>query len=202
MSHIVRGQYTTGKTGRAIFVDANGNLVTKEANDGTVNDYISRFLDTNGNGTGTKIANGDYSPAGSGQTIFFCQPASGEIFRITRMIVNIEDNAVLQAGGYGAQVSPLASGITVRTANGAIPTQDLTDGLPITSNAAWGRFCFDVLLTDFGAGNNFVSVRWTFAKGGTLIRLDGDQDDRLEVVLNDDLDFLVNHTFMIQGYVE
>ena len=45
-----------------------------------------------------------------------------------------------------------------------------------------------------------IVVRWTFAKSGAPIRLDGAKNARLEVLLNDDLTGLVDHHFVVQGY--
>jgi hypothetical protein len=197
-----RELYQIGNHGFYTYVDGQGNLITNKDQDAPVNIYLSRFLDTSGDGTGTKNANGDYSPTGSGQTIFFIQPASGVNYKLARMIVSIQDNQVLSAGGYGGIVGALASGIQVRVADDNGTITDLTDGIPIDSNAAWGRYCYDVMFTDFGAGDNFVEVRWTFSKAETLLRLEGSENERLEVVLNDDLDGLTGHYFLVQGYTE
>ena len=63
---------------------------------------ISRFLDTNGNGTGTKNANGNYSGAAE---IFYIQPPAGSRYQINRLIVEVEDAAGMIATEYGS--SPL-----------------------------------------------------------------------------------------------
>ncbi len=78
--------------------------------------------------------------------------------------------------------------------------KDLTDGLPIKSNAAWGRVCYDIDISTFGTGDNFVECRWTFAKSGKFLELNGQAGEWLEAYLSDDLSGLVSHTFMVQGF--
>jgi len=79
----------------------------------------------------------------------------------------------------------------------------LTDGVPITKNAQWGRLCYDVASTEYKVNNeNFINVRWTFSKSGQMLRLVGDNGDRLEAVLNGTFSTLNDHTFLVQGYIE
>ena len=66
----------------------------------------------------------------------------------------------------------------------------------------WAKFCYDVDHENFGLGNEFLNVRWTFSKSGTYIQLNGENNDKLEIVVNDDLSGLVNHRFLVQGYIE
>ena len=54
----------------------------------------------------------------------------------------------------------------------------------------------------WGAGNDQLIARWTFSKAGRPIRLVGDNNERLEVVLNDDFTGLVHQYFVVQGYIE
>lgn len=63
-------------------------------------------------------------------------------------------------------------------------------------------FCYDVELKSWGAGNEVLLVRYTFLKSGQFVRLVGDNNERLEVVLNDNLTGLIDHSFLIQGYIE
>lgn len=166
---------------------------------GTQKTLLSRFLDDAGDGTGAMVANGDYSSA---EEIFFIQPPAATRFRIARLMVEIEDIGSVTGGKYGA-LSALTNGIQVRTQNDSGTLVDLTNSLPVKTNANWGRFSYDVFNTNFGGGaNDYVQARWSFIRFGQHIRLDGDANDRLEIVLNDDLSGLVSHTFMAQGFIE
>ena len=157
--------------------------------------HFSRVLSANGDGTGTKNAIGDYS---SGQN-FFIAPPAGSIYTITRMIVQIRDAGVFTADKYGF-ISELSTGISVLLLDDDDNTLvDLTDGLPVTCNADWGRLCHDVTHMDWGAGDEFISARWTFSKFGRPIQLHGDSGQKFAVHLEDDMTGLVDHLFTVQG---
>lgn len=175
---------------------------------GPVPDIFSRHLDTNGDGSGTTNAIGDYSA--SAET-FYCQPSAGSIFRVTRMLILIRaPSAKFYTDNYGSR-DPLANGIVVRKQDDSGTLIDLTNAHPVQRNGEWGQFCFDAEIYPAGTGNNdsYLRVRWTFEKHGYPIRLVGDNNERIEVVLNDDFtldtgtsDPLDEHYFVIQGYIE
>ncbi len=162
--------------------------------------HLFRYLDTVGDGSGSKNANGaGYSVGSPG--IFKIQPPAGQVISLERMIVQIEDDGVPNAEKYGA-LAALTNGILVRIANDAGTIVELTDGLPIKSNSHWARLCYDVSFTGFASGNDFVDVRWTFAKSGRPVVLgDTGDNERLEVVCQDALDGLIGHTFKVQGFI-
>ena len=81
----------------------------------------------------------------------------------------------------------------------------------IKTNGEWGQFCYDaeVYAGSLGNLNTYLRVRWTFANSGYPLRLVGANNERLEVVLNDDFslnngssDPLVEQYFVVQGYFE
>lgn len=165
--------------------------------DGTPRLMFSRYADTDGDGSGTKNANGDYS---GGEEIFYIQPPADESFYVSRLIVSIEDASGFSAAEYGNLAAALSTGVEVRVQDDAGTIIDLTDALPVKTNAGWGALCYDVDLKTWGQGNELLVVRWTFSKSGQFIKLNGDDGERLEIVLNDDLDGLVGHRFLLQGY--
>lgn len=162
---------------------------------------IARYLDTNGDGTGTKSATGEYHDAGDGAEIFYIQPPAGGVYRLARMLPFVEDVGSFDSGSYGNGIT-LANGISIRVQNDSGTILDLLDGLPIQLNTHWARICYDMTISSFGQGNEYLHARWTFAKSGQMIRLVGDNNERLEVVLNDDFSDLVSQYFMVQGYIE
>jgi len=155
---------------------------------------IYRYLDTNGDGTGTKNAVGDYSTP----TDFYIAPPAGTAYSIERLIVHIEDNGTLSPDKYGA-LTALSNGIDVEMLRGAAVLCDFNDGLPITHNGDWGRNSYDWSESSFGAGNNIVQVRLTFSKTGSALYLNGNLGDKLVIRMNDNLTGLVEHYFMVQG---
>jgi hypothetical protein len=161
---------------------------------------ISRALDTVGNGTGTKNANGNYSGAAEE---FLIAPDSGEDWVITRMVVSIEDTAGIQADEYGNLGAALTNGIKVEVHNSSGLLYSLTDpSLPVKTNAQWGVYCFDVDMKSWGTAptDDLLLVRWTFAKSGQPIKLRSREGEKLVVTLNDNLTGLIAHYFVVQGY--
>ncbi len=159
---------------------------------------LFRLLDTNGDGTGTKAVTGNHSGAAE---IYYIQPPAGKTFIIARMLVSIEDTASMRADRYGDLGAALTNGLVLRVQDDNGTIIDLTDGLPIQTNAHWGRFCYDVDIKTWGAGNELLVARWTFAKAGVEgIVLRGSKNERLELVANDDFTGLINHAFYVNGF--
>lgn len=155
---------------------------------------IYRFLDTNGDGTGTKNANGDYSV--TPQEFYFLAPRPIDIHR---MILHIEDTSGMQAQDYGNITGGLTNGyrIVCKDAD-ENEIADYTDGLVIQTNAQIGRICYDVDLKTWGAGNEALQARFTTAKAGSPVRLRTNM--RISITYNDDLTGLIEHYVMLQGY--
>ena len=156
---------------------------------------LYRYLDTVGDGSGTKDARGNYS---STPARFKIVPPAGEIFYIARMIIHYQDVGAPDADKYGNNIT-LANGITIGIYNVSDDSlhTELTDGLPIKTNAEWGRLAYDVRVDNFGVGNDFVQVRWSFFKSQRTVILGEDQ--YLGIILSDDFSGLVSHHFMAQG---
>lgn len=156
---------------------------------------INQFLDTNGDGTGTTNANGNYAVT---PTEFYIQPGAGYYYKIARMIVEIEDTVGMSATDYGNITSGLTNGVSVQVKRGSTVLRDLTPDT-VKANAQWAAYCYDADLKAWGSGNEVLAVRWTFEKSGLPAYLNGTENDRLSVTLNDDLTGLVTHTFLVQG---
>lgn len=159
---------------------------------------IYRILDTNGDGTGTKNAIGDYDGL---NTKFYIKPPSNQDFALYRMIVYVKDAGTLDASSYGNGIT-LATGIKVRVADAGGVILDLFDGQTVKSNADWAGACYDVSISTFGTGDNYLHVRWTFAKSGQPLIINGEKGEWLEVVLNDAFDGLLSHYFKVQGKIQ
>lgn len=166
---------------------------------GPVNEGIWQYADTNGDGTGTKEAIGNYS---LGEGIFFITPPAGQIYRINRMLISIEDGVnSVRWDRYGGQAA-LGTGVVVRMRRGSTLVKEFTNGIPVTKNALWGANCYDAEAKVVGGGNDFFQARWTFGKSGTPVRLVGDEGDKLEVVFNDNLSAITSHLFKFDGEIE
>jgi hypothetical protein len=158
---------------------------------------ISRMLDTNGNGTGTKSALGNYTSAAEE---FYIQPPEGEQYRLTRMIVSVADTPAMQAEEYGNLGAALTNGITVSVHNSQGLLYDLTDpAFPVKTNAGWAYMCYDAQMLTWGAGDELLVARFTFLKSGAPVVLRSWEGEKLVVTLNDNFTGLIAHSFLVQG---
>ncbi len=154
----------------------------------------ARYIDVFASNGSTFNATEDYST----NMTFKIQPPKNESWIISRLLVTIEDFGTFDAAEYGNGIM-LTNGIRVATNQSGRET-NITNGANVMSNAHWARFSYDTTPIDFGTGNNFLAVRWTFSKSGTWIKLDGSTNDSINVILRDDFSGLVTHTFNFQGF--
>lgn len=188
-----------GAPGTATNATPTSPLPVAYMGNGTQNLNLYRYLDTNGDGTGTKDASVD----GSGtQQIFKITPPAGTIYRIARMLIYIQDGSGFAAAEYGNLGTTLTTGIGLRIHNGTTTVLDLMDGVKVQQNADWARCCYDANLVTWGAGDEFLVVRWTFERAGQMLRLDGDATESLEILIDDNLTGLTSQYFQVQGYTE
>lgn len=160
---------------------------------------LYRYLDTVGDGSGNKNFNGNYSVA---EEEAILAPAANEIFRVTRMIISLQDTSGMSAVDYGNKTNGLISGLQLRKDDGSIVLADITDGVPIKSNAQWGSLCYDSTVKTWSQGDEVLLVRFTFDKAGQPIILHGANNNRLVATLNDDFSGFVFQRFNAQGTVE
>jgi hypothetical protein len=159
---------------------------------------LFRFLDTLGNGLGVKDATGNYA---STDTSFYIQTTDpGERYIIHRCMSYIEDSGGSPSLATYGGLTALTDGILCRVVYRDGSIHDLTDGMAIQSNSEWARVCYDLTVATFPAGNNYAHARWTFTRSGWPIVLN--PFDRLEFVMRDNLTAYVQHSFLIQGYIE
>lgn len=152
---------------------------------------LLRFLDTVGDGSGTKNAIGNYS---GGATDFSILRGTDDIY-ITDLIVTIEDATGCTADEYGNTGAALTNGIDINYTR-AGTTTDLTDGVPIKTNTQWARLGGEVSIIAGGV-NDIVLVWIKFARSLAL----DNQFAKLAVNCNDDLSGLVSHYFTVRGYI-
>lgn len=165
-------------------------------------------MDTNGDGTGTFNAVGDYSLTAER---FYIQPALNQIYELSRMMIMIQDTGSFDADLYGNNIG-LTNGINLEVKQGGpeggvlIPMTPV----PIMNNSQWGANCFDVDVKAWGDGDEVLVARWSFSKdvittnissniGG--ITLNGALRQCLVITLNDDFSSLNDHTFAIRGVI-
>jgi len=139
---------------------------------------------------------------GSTPVPFYAGPPAGKDWLIWRMLVMIKDNANITADNYGGiDILTAGNGVTLKVREGPTGKEilDLTDNHAIKSNAEWGVFCYDIAPHTFGSGDNYVLVRWTFAKAGEPLRLSSVRSEKLVLLVQDNLAALTGHHFFIEG---
>lgn len=169
---------------------------------GSVPTPICRILDTNGDGTGTKNANGDYQ---AGSDIFYIQPSASKIFRLSKMKIVIRGEKGKIKSDWYVEDSALSVGIQIRLQNDSGTIADFTDNVKFKRIGDYGRLDSDIKLfnsSDESDTYGFAIIMWSPDADGYPLRLDGASNERLEVVLNDDFSTLDEHYFTVQGYYE
>jgi len=160
--------------------------------------FISRYMDTIGDGTGNVSGNLDFSAL---EQSFLLSPGPGEIFKVRRLIVFIKGTANVREDMYGFMTA-LTNGIRILILQnrplGTLETlTDVTNGRPIKTNADWRAVCHDELTGQFSTGNKTVSYRYSFDRDSTPVILEGDNNQSLAIILNDDFTSLEEHTFRV-----
>ena len=172
---------------------------TSHSSGGPQKKMISRYADATGDGSGNSNFIGNYSSAAEEAIIAV---GGKDDYVITRVIVSVYGVKTFTAQIYGnAGVGVLTNGIEVKhiAADGTTVLNDLTDGTPVTINAEWGALCYDVDVKSWGAGNEMLLARWTFAKAGQE-GINLSENESIRVFLNDDFSGLLSHRFMFQGF--
>jgi len=164
----------------------------------TANKHVFQLLSSDGDGTGTSSAVGDYSV--TPLSLKIDAVAHSDII-IERMIVMIQDSNAMDTEDYG-NLATLTNGIRVYVRNSSDAIIEEITVFPILSNGHWAGHCHDFTIHGFNSGDRIASIRWTFAKSGKPIVLKAASGNYLEVLLNDDFTGLVDHKFDVQGYYE
>lgn len=172
----------------------------------TAQKLVGRFLSIGNSGVSDdKNLIGDYSDAGLGITEAWVQPPDGCVWVVNRMMINIRDTGSFDADNYGNNIT-LTNGIAMKVMGPdpdnpegpEIEYLDAADKEPILTNAGWGILCYDIKISSFGSGDEYLHGRWTFARYGKPLVLS--TGVRFVMYLHDDFSGLVNHTFLMEGY--
>lgn len=157
-----------------------------------------KFLDTVGDGSGSKSGVVD----GSSTPVILRLNGTHTDLYINRMLVHIRCARVgFSADNYG-DIENLTPGVQVSIFDKetGLTIQDLCDGMCPKNNAEWGQLCYDQDPVDYGNGDRFVNVRWTFAKAGKPLVIKENQ--YIGVVLAANFGGLIAHTYMVNGYTK
>jgi len=161
--------------------------------------FLSKAVDED-QGNGNVNVNGNYEDGELGLTDFKITAPEGYRIALYRMLVTVRDTGSFDSGSYGNSIM-LTNGINLvnGVGDGSRPDFVITEGLPIKVNPDWGAYCFDTDLSNYGQGAEQLAARWTFAKMGRPVVLDGDIGEFAAIRVNDDLSDLLGHYFNVQG---
>jgi len=142
----------------------------------------------------------DLAVDGSSSTqTFHIKPPTGVKWDVTRVLLHIEDNSVMDTAKFGG-ISALTNGLMFRVKNGIYKNI-----LNMKTNGDMAGFAYDTAYdTKAPAGSYAFRSRLTFAgqnKIGVTVRLDGDTSDELQFLVRDDLTALDHVHIIVEGHV-
>lgn len=127
--------------------------------------------------------------------IFNIAPPPGVIWQIARTLISITDSTTMDDGTFGG-ISALTNGIVIRSLKNGI----FNNQVNWKNNGDIALTMYDVTYTSKApAGENGLRGRWTFTKGEYVIELDGDTNDELQLLVQDDLSNLSSYGQKLQG---
>lgn len=131
--------------------------------------------------------------------LYTATPPEDEIWAVFRMTVNIRDTGSFDSGGYGNGPA-LTNGIQLRVGAPGIPpgAGNLTPVL-VRRTTDWQIYAHDLIISNFGQGDEVASIRWTFSKAGFPMILHGRLGQFIELRVQDDLSGLEHQYVILQG---
>jgi len=162
------------------------------------NVYLSRHLDSTGDGTGTK----DMATTADS---YYLTPASNERFVVHNLIIHYKDTGTMDTNAYGNALT-LSSGILLDVTNSADASIfDLLDGEPVTTNPEWTKFAAGSAgfqHSVIGSGPELISVNFNFELlFGIALTIDGHLGESLRMTIQDDMSNLDEHEALATGHI-
>ena len=166
---------------------------------------LVRFLDTVGDGSGSKNVIGNYSAVAE---TFLCTPPVGKIFTFYSLTLHITANIAgnVNAADYAAVAGGLTNGYLLTTKNASGTIFNLTDDVPITDNEELehlGAGDTTVRIIEYSGNDKSIIVYIDFFEQfGKPIVLKGDNGEYFEGFFNDDFSAIIDHHFILKGNVQ
>lgn len=162
-----------------------------------VDDSVYQLLSVNGDGTGatSQNVNGSITPV-----LFSIQPPADEKYTLRRLTLHAIDGNWNNALQYGALGGPLTNGIKIYVRDGSGIIKNYTSNITIKRTHDWALLAGVDSVNIGAAGADPFLVRWTFDKGASDIVLDGSNNERFVVEIQDNLTGLDDQLTMVQGF--
>ena len=159
-------------------------------------EFLSQFLSTGGDGSGTTNAIGNYAVP----TSFFIQPPTDIVYEIALLEFHISDAGKFGQTEYANLGAALSTGIIVKTSDDVGDIFIITNGEPIKTNDDYFHIATLLNLHDWGGVDDTLFVTLNFVdRYGSPLLLDGDQNQKLEIILEDNFAGLIDHHFIASG---
>lgn len=162
-------------------------------------DVIYQPLSVNGDGSGNISQNVNGS---STSVLFYIQPPSDEKYILKRLTLHAIDGNWNNAALYGALGGALSNGILIYVRNDSGIIKEYTEFVKIKRTHDWSLLAGVDSINIGAATNDPFMVRWTFARGSADIILNGSNNERFVIEIQDNLTGLVDQIVMIQGYLK
>lgn len=158
------------------------------------NNHLFQYLDTVGDGSGSINMN-------TAAVAYLLKPPAGITYCVYRLNIMYTDSGALDAAQYGNNIT-VTNGITIEKMDGADATlTSFTAQTPIQKNIHWVALAgIDVFSIDWGTGDNGLGIRWSIAKSGSPLILNGDNGEYLKFDVRDTLVSLTSQCAIAQGY--
>ena len=158
---------------------------------------LIRFLDTVGDGSGTKSANVDYSVT---PATFLLKPPTNQIFILSELLIHLADASNFSVTGFGS-LSALTNGVKIYAKRNGVTVLDILDGESIKTTAHLLHLSSRAVTLDFAGGGNSITVSFNALDFGTAFGLYGNFTDSMEIILNDDFSGLTDFHFIAHGKI-
>jgi len=178
----------------ALKVHVSNDVILSTA--GAQKEIIVQRLDTVGDGSGSSnmAVDGSVTPV-----IFRIKPPAGEIWRIASWNIYVQDSGTFDASLWGNGIT-LANGIATSFFDGTSSISLLQHTIKSSGDVSAVATRIDYLT--MGSGDTILTAHWDFILQGQYIRLVGDNNEELRVVISDDLTGLTAQYVQAMGYKE
>lgn len=153
-------------------------------------------------GSTIKLSDFNMNKTGSASSpvVFIVPVSAGEVLHITTLLIAMVHSGVPDDGKFGG-IPALDNGVVFRVSYGSGDHYDTISNWK--RNQDMREDMFDVSFSDAApAGENGTSGRFHLAGSGPVIRLDGDNGDMVEILIQDDLGDLSDYQIKFLGHYE
>lgn len=158
--------------------------------------HLNLFLSSNGDGTGTTEAIGDYSVTPLSLKLI---PDNTSLVELHGLKMNLRDTGTFTAGDFGSINGGLTVGIRVYVRDGDDNILEELTTLPVKNNADLASFA-TFRKNEFDTNDNVISIVWGIGSYGEPVKVDFSKGEYFEVYLNDNFTGLTDHSWIIYGY--